>query len=96
MLSVPSQQFFGKLFDGKLAGEPKKNLLKQHGCLKTNRVKIWGGPGAQKLKQMKRAKKADFSVLQRGDDDDDGEEWEASFVSPSQGNAVNKKPGQKM
>jgi len=45
---------------------------------------------------MKRAKKADFSVLQRGDDDDDGEEWETSFVSPSQGNAVNKKPGQKM
>ena len=31
---MPSQQFFGKLFDGKLAGEPKKNLLKQHGCLK--------------------------------------------------------------
>ena len=84
MPSVPSQQFFGKLFDGKLAGNPQKNHLKQHGCLK-KRVKIWGGPGAQKLKQMKRAKKADFSVLQRGDDDDDGEEWEASFVSPFSG-----------
>lgn len=55
------------------------------GAWKKKRVKIWGGPGAQKLKQMKRAKKADFSVLQRGDDDDDGEEWEASFVSPFPG-----------
>lgn len=56
------------------------------GALKEKRVNIWGGPGAQKLKQMKRAKKADLSVLQRGDDDDDdGEEWEASFVSPFSG-----------